>query len=117
MTDPNSFYIAPRKGQAKPPSTVDAAQVREWSAETEIDPGTGAVRSGGTFAVTVASSNDQRWASVERDKLRDSGFPAAITQVGVNYEIRIEALPDSTEANALVTRLRRLGYSQAAPSR
>ena len=44
MTEPNSFYIAPRTGQAQPPSRVDAAQVRAWSAETEIDPRSGAVR-------------------------------------------------------------------------
>ena len=71
MPEPNSFYIAPRKGPAQPASRVSVEQVKEWSAETEIDPRSGAVCRGGTFRVTVASSNDERSANAQGDKLRD----------------------------------------------
>jgi len=117
MTEPNSFYIAPRAGQAKPPSAVDPQQVREWSAETEIDAGTGASRAGGSVAVLVASSSDQRFLTGERDKLRDSGFPASVAKRADRIELRIESMPDATEANALAERLRRLGYAQAQVAR
>ena len=76
MQEPYSFYIAPRSGQAQPPSTVSEAQVKEWFAETEIEARSGATRRGGTSIVTVSSSPDERTATALRDKLRDSGFPA-----------------------------------------
>lgn len=117
MTEPNSFYIAPRQGPAQPPSNVDAAQVRQWAAETEIDPRTGAVRAGGTAAVIVAAADDERSAAAVRDKLRDSGFPATLATSATGFEIRIEGLPDSVESGVLVERLRRFGYSQAQPAR
>ena len=117
MTEPNSFYIAPRKGQAKPPSPVDPQQVREWSAETEIDPRTGAARAGGQVAIVVISADDERSATAARDKLRDAGFPGTLAQSATGYDVRIESLSDSVEASALVERLRRLGYTQARPAR
>ena len=121
MSEPNSFYIAPRRGQAKPPSTVDAAQVKEWSAETEIDARSGASRSGGTFAVSAASASDERSAAAVRNKLADSGFPAVVARSGAGaaarYDVRIEALPDATEADVLIERLKRIGFGQAQLAR
>ena len=121
MQEPNSFYIAPRKGSAQPPSSVDAAQVREWSEETEIEARSGAVRRDGAFSVTAATASDERSATALRDKLRDSGFPAVLARIGegaaARHEVRIESLPDNAEATALAERLRRLGFAQAQPAR
>jgi hypothetical protein len=121
MQDPNSFYIAPRTGTAQPPSPVDAAQVKEWSDETEIEPRTGAVSRGGTFSVTVASASDERSAAAIAGKLRDSGFPATTARIGegagARYEARVESLRDSADVSALAQRLQRLGFAQAQPAR
>ena len=117
MQDPNSFYIAPRRGQAQPPSRVDPKQVKEWSDEVEIEPRTGASRRGGTLWVTVASVADERTAAALRDKLRESGFPAVIARVGegaaARSEVRIDSIADSADAATLADRLRRLGFAQA----
>lgn len=114
MQEPNAFYIAPRTGQAAPPGTVSADQIREWSAETEIDPRTGAMRRGGTASVLVASSADERSANAQRDKLRDSGFPAEVARAADGrYEVRIGSLSDAVEASMLATRLQKLGFPQA----
>ena len=117
MTEPNTFYIAPRKGAASPPSAVSVDQVKIWSAETEIDPRTGAGTRGGVLSVTAAFSSDERTAIAQRDKLRESGFPAVISRLGegaaARYEVRIESLPDRADADALAERLTRLGFSQA----
>ena len=113
MQEPNSFYIAPHRGQAQPPSRVDAAQVKEWSDETEIPARTGAVRRGGALWVVAATANDERTAAALRDKLRDSGFPAVVSR----NEVRIDSIADSAEATALADRLRKLGFPQARASR
>jgi len=120
MQDPLSFYIAPLKGKAAPPSRVTTEQVKEWSAETEIEPRSGAVRRGGTASVTAASG-DERTATAQRAKLRDSGFPAEVVRVGegasARHEVRIASLPDAADAAALADRLKRLGFAQATVSR
>jgi hypothetical protein len=114
MQEPNAFYIAPRKGKAAPPSTVSVEQVREWSAETEIDPRTGASRRGGTAFVVAASATDERSANAQRDKLRDSGFPADVARAADGrYEVRIGSLSDAVAAGMLADRLRKLGFPQA----
>ena len=115
MTEPNSFYIAPRVGQAAPPSAVSPQQVKEWSDETEIFPNTGASRAGGTSMVVVGSAPNEAAARALGDKLRDSGFPAVTVLGGQAYEVRVEALADAAEAGILAERLRRLGFSQATP--
>jgi hypothetical protein len=115
MTDPNSFYIAPRVGQAAPPSAVSPQQVKEWSDETEIFPKMGGARAGGTSAVVVARAPNETAANALRDKLRDSGYPATIAPGGQAYEVRIESLGDSTEAGVLAEQLRRIGFKEAQP--
>ena len=121
MQEPNSFYIAPRKGQAQPPSRVSEQQVREWSEETEIAPRTGAGRRGGTFSVTVASAADERSAAAQRDKLRESGFPADTVRTGegsaARHEVRVGALADNADATTLAERLRGLGFKDARATR
>ena len=116
MTEPNSFYIAPRTGQAQPPSAVTPEQVKLWSDETEIFARTGALRRGGSASVTVASGNEQA-ANAVRNKLAESGFPATVVRAGQGFETRIEALADPTEGAALAERLRGIGFTQAQPTR
>lgn len=114
MQEPFSFYIAPRSGQAQPPSAVTQAQVKEWSGETEIEARSGATRRGGTSIVTVSSSADERAAAALRDKLRDSGFPAQLERAAAGrFEVRIGSLADAAEAAVLAQRLQRQGYTQA----
>ena len=117
LSEPMSFYIAPRTGQAQPPSAVSPQQVREWSAETEIDPKTGATRRGGTAFVVAVPATDERTANAQRDKLRDSGYPAEVARVGDRHEVRIAALADASEAAVLAEQLRRFGYKQAQPGK
>lgn len=114
MQEPLAFYIAPRKGKAAPPGVVSAQQIREWSAETEIDPRSGASRRGGTASVVAASAADERNANAQRDKLRDSGFAAETARAADGrYEVRIGSLADVVEASMLAERLKKVGFPQA----
>ena len=89
MQEPLSFYIAPRTGQAQPPSRVTPQQVKEWSAETEID------RAQRRGAPRRHARGDRRRprptsarANALRDKLRDSGFPADSSRARAGRPLR-----------------------------
>lgn len=121
MQQPLSFYVVPRTGQAQPPSPVPLDLLKVWAEETEIGVRTGAGRRGGAFSVTVSSSTTERAAVAQRDKLRESGFPAGTARVGegagMRYAVVIGALPESADAATLAERLRALGFAQARPAR
>ena len=113
MQEANTFYIAPRVGQAQPPSSVSPEQVREWSAETEIEAQTGATRRGGTASVVAAVATNQESAMQLQAKLRESGFPASVAQAGARHEVRIDALASAGDAAVLAKRLQSLGFNEA----
>src|SRR5688572_3195735 len=115
MSDPYSFYIAPRTGAAAPPSPVSPEKVKEWADETEIFAKTGGSRAGGTSMVVVSAAVSEASARATGDKLRDSGYPAVIVLGGSASEVRIESLADSTEAGVLAQRLRTIGFKDAQP--
>lgn len=118
MSEPNSFYIAPRQGPAQPVATVSAAQVKQWSAETEIASGTGSLRRGGKYHVEALTGADFNTAQRQSNNLRESGFPAYARETdlaGTRFEVRIDGIADLQEARALTERVRRLGFKQARP--
>ena len=111
------FYIAPKTtdgkaDRSKPAPTlaaVDAEQLKQWAAETEIAAGQGAARKGGKFKVVAASSTTQGDALKVYDQLRTAGYAAEIFPTGSVdkrvYEVRIGGLPSKSEADALGLRI------------
>lgn len=113
MSEPLSFYIAPRAGAAAPPSRVTPEQVKAWAAETDIDAGAGALTRGGAAAVIVAAASDARSAAALRDKLRESGFPATLVRAADRHAVRIGSIADAASAAVLAKRLQALGFGEA----
>jgi hypothetical protein len=118
MSDPRSFFIAPRKEKPLPVAPVDAKQLAEWSAETDIAPGVGGARRGGRHHVTVALAADQQAALATYDKLRGAGYPAAVLVAkkdgGEEYRVGIRNLPTRQDAAAIAAKLKALGFADAA---
>lgn len=117
MDQPLSFYIAPKDGPPLPVATVPRQKLDEWSQETEIGTGTGAVRKGGRWKVTLAEVSTQDQALGVYDGLRQAGYAAEIhpaaTEAGQIYRVRISHLPNRQEAAALSAKLKgRLGVSE-----
>ena len=110
MDQPLSFYIAPRNEAALPVAPVSKEQLAQWSLETEIGPGTGALRKGGKWKVYLAEADTQGKALGVYDELRKAGYAAEIrplkTEAGLAYRVRISNLPSKKEAAALGTRLK-----------
>jgi hypothetical protein len=121
MADPLSFFIAPRKEKPLPVAPVDKAQLKQWAAETDIQPGSGGAMRGGKMKVNASVAPDQKTALRDYDRLRDAGFPAVIqpvrTDAGEEYRVRILNLPGLRDARAVVEKLKGLGMTEAQVSR
>jgi len=116
MDKPRQFYQRD-KGKTQPVGFVEAKQLAQWSLETDIQDGKGALRSGGRFSVQLATA-DKRDALVSIQKqLSDAGYPAEIAQrkAGdkLTYIVRIRQLPSREEAQALANQLKgKFGVSE-----
>lgn len=123
MDQPMSFYIAPKNEPPLPVAKVSQQQLDEWSAETEIAAGAGAMRRGGQWKVTLAEANTQDDALGIYDRLRDAGYAAEIrpplkSAAGQIYRVRISHLPSRQEAEALAGKLKgRMGIAEPKVSR
>jgi hypothetical protein len=109
MNQPLQFY---RRVDSKtqPVGTVDTQQLATWAAETELESGKGAARSGGRFSVILASAGDQGAALAVYDALRAAGYPARLLPRkegdALVYHVLIRSLPSRAEAQALGNRLK-----------
>ena len=84
MSDPLSFYVAP-KGQAPlPVRPVDPDQLRRWTQETDIEARGPALTVDGAWTVFLESLSTREAAARSRATLEDQGFPITIqtAQVG-----------------------------------
>lgn len=119
MSQPLTFYVAPR---GQPPRGIEAADpetVRKWAAETEISAGTGAYRRGGKWKVYLGEADSQEAALELHDRAARAGYAASIRprseSGGYRYAVFIRHLPGRAEAEALAARLKtRLGIEARA---
>ncbi|MEK6593667.1 MAG: FecR family protein [Pseudomonadota bacterium] len=122
MQDPLSFFIAPRQGKPGPVAPVSKQQIDQWSEETEIREGGGAIRRGGRYEVDLTGAVDQGAALQSRDKARAAGFPAEIETVSSGYgsseyRARIANLPTMKDAQAAAGKLKSQGFAAARAAR
>lgn len=91
MSQPLSFYVAP-KGQASlPVAPVDPDQLRRWAEETEIEARGPALAVDGAWTVYLASLSTADAAARARADLEQRGFPVTIqtAQVGGKTYYRV----------------------------
>ncbi|MDO8552942.1 MAG: SPOR domain-containing protein [bacterium] len=122
MDQAMSFYIAPKNEPPLPVAPVSQQQLDQWSAETEITAGAGALRLGGKWKVTLAEANNQDDALRIYDRLRDAGYAAEIrplkSAAGQIYRVRISHLPSRQEAEVLAGKLKgKMGIAAPKVSR
>ena len=117
MAEPLAFFIAPRQQAPLPVGKVDAAQIREWAAETELDTVAGGARRGGRFRVDVSTAPDQQAALRDYDAVRRAGYPAVIQSVkgaaAVEYRVRVANLLSERDAQAVAQKVKALGFANA----
>ncbi len=111
MQDPLSFFIAGRDGSRQPVVPVPEAQLKEWAAETEIAPASGASRRGGRHRVVLAAAAGEAAADTLAARLRADGYPVRVRAYrggdGLRYELYFGGLASAQDAAALDAALRR----------
>lgn len=112
MSEPLSFYVAPKGGAPKPIDKVDPIQLVTWAAQTEIQPGGGHARRDGRWKVELATVDSETAALELYDRARAAGYATRIKPVaaeggGYRYALRVTQLASNTEAEALAQRLAR----------
>ena len=110
MDKPLQFYKR-EAGKTQPVAFVSPEQLKIWAVETDIEAGKGALRRGGKFSATLASSESQEEALKVYDDLRKNGYPAEIrplvTDGKPSYRVQIRNLATQAEADALAKRLKK----------
>jgi hypothetical protein len=109
MNKPRQFYRRD-KGKTEPVGLVEPKQLEEWSRETEIESGKGALRRGGRFSVQLAEAGTRSALLSLQEQVRAAGYPAeiAMRKEGdkASYIVRIRQLPSREEAQALANQLK-----------
>jgi hypothetical protein len=110
LSEPLSFYTAPKGAAPNPVAIVDAAQVKLWSAQTEVQAGSGYARRGGQWKVALATLDDEAAALALYDRARTAGYavrikPLAAEGGAYRYVVRVMHLPTQAEAVMLSARL------------
>ena len=119
MSEPLSFYVAPKGEAPKPVAGVDPQQLAQWARETEAESGQGVSRRSGRWKVRVETVADEAVALSLYDRLRAAGYPAKIAvrrapDRQYRYELLVPNLASEADADMVAYRLAsRLGV--AAP--
>ena len=108
MSEPLSFFVAPKGKAALPIDKVDADRVKnEWSPQTEPQAGQGLAQEKGRWKLTVASADQQADALKWFDTLAQAGYAAHIRPDGAGkFHVRVEGLASKADAVALGARLK-----------
>jgi hypothetical protein len=123
MDEPLQFFIAPRNEKPKPVGRVPKAQIDEWSQETEITEGQGAIRAGGRLRAEFLRTADFSAARDMEGKLKAWGFPAALETLAAGYgaseyAVYIGGIASEKDRDALTARVKNAlsGVAEKAPA-
>lgn len=110
MSTPLSFYTAPKGAAPQPIAQVDAEQVRQWAAQTEVGVGSGYARRGGRWKVELATLDSESDALALYDRAVAAGYavrikPQRAANGAYRYAVRVMQLPSRAEAVILAEKL------------
>lgn len=111
MSEPLSFYVAP-KGQApKPVAAVDRVQLAKWALETELQSQAPTFRQHGRWKVALGVLDNEGEALALYDRVRAAGYPVRIrpqaaAEGAYRYALQVPQLATRADAESLAVRMR-----------
>jgi hypothetical protein len=110
LSEALSFYVAPKGAAPLAIGKVDAVQVGQWAAQTEMQPGSGYARRGGRWKVELATVASEIDTLALYDRARAAGYAVRIKPLtaeggGYRYSVRVTQLPSKAEAEILSSKL------------
>ena len=110
LSEALSFYVAPKGAAPLAIAKVDAVQVGQWAAQTEMQPGSGYARRGGLWKVELATVASEIDTLALYDRTRAAGYAVRIKPLtaeggGYRYSVRVTQLPSKAEAEILSSKL------------
>ncbi|MBI2308909.1 MAG: FecR domain-containing protein [Rhodocyclales bacterium] len=111
MSEPMSFYVAPKGQLPLPVAAVDPGQLAQWAQETELQPAAPVFRPRGRWQVLAGVADSEEAALALYDRIRAAGYPARIRpqaagEGGYRYALLVPRLASRADAEALAARLR-----------
>jgi ferric-dicitrate binding protein FerR (iron transport regulator) len=106
LESPLDFYQKPRGQNALPVAKIDAKQMAQWSAETEIAKDGGAAREGGRWRVIVGTFPLRDAAQKLNRALRAEGYPAKVVGEESPFAVQVAGLASENDARSLIANLR-----------
>lgn len=111
MSEALSFYVVPKGAAPNPVGRVDPEQILKWSAQTEVQAGSGYVRRGGQWKVELTVVEDKTDALALYDRARAAGYAVSIKPLraqggGYRYALRVAQLASPAEAAVLAEKLK-----------
>jgi hypothetical protein len=102
LDEPLSFFIAPAEGEPKPVGPVDPEKLKQWAAETDLDPGKGVMVPGGGWLVQLGAHTDEKAVQRIEKRLREAGIPVERTTVQLKdrtyYRLRVSGFDTQQDA-------------------
>jgi hypothetical protein len=110
LSEALSFYVAPKGAAPLAIAKVDAVQVGQWAAQTEMQLGSGYARRGGLWKVELATVASEIDTLALYDRARAAGYAVRIKPLtaeggGYRYSVRVTQLPSKAEAEILSSKL------------
>lgn len=103
LSEPLSFYAAPKGWAPEPVAKVDPAQLAQWALETELQPAAATFRRDGRWAVQLTVEPTEAAALARYDQLRAAGYPVRIrpqTTADGNYAYALRVFGITTRRGA-----------------
>ncbi|MEM7250376.1 MAG: SPOR domain-containing protein [Pseudomonadota bacterium] len=110
LTEPNTFFVAPKGEPPLPVQPVDEAKLRGWAAQTELQENAGRVQSEGQWRVMLASFRDMDGAERIQSHYARAGYASQIENVDIDgtnwFRLFIDGAASRADAASLLTQVR-----------
>ena len=109
LNEAAQILVVPRNDKPKAVTKMPQKQIDDWSRETEITEGQGAVRAGGKLRLELMRTLDANAARALEARLKEAGYPAVIDPIpGGQYAVCVLGIATAKDRDALQARLKSL---------